>query len=262
MTTDPAEPLTAPPARFTGKVALVTGAASGIGAASARRLAAEGATVFAHDLDEAGLAATRAAIESAGGTIHTRTGDLSSRDECTATVADCVARAGRLDVLANVAGISRADHVTEVDEAMYRRMMGVNVDAVFHLCQASIPHLLESAGSIVNIASNAGLMGGAYTVVYCMTKGAVVQLTRALAMEYLKTPLRVNAIAPGAIDTALNAHFHMPSDVDFDLVGRYMAPRPFGEADEVAALLAFVASDEAPTIHGAILSIDNGLTAG
>lgn len=250
------------PARFTGKVALVTGAASGIGRASAIRLAAEGATVFAHDRDADGLAATAATITASGGTVHTRAGDLSSSDECRATVAACVEDAGGLDVLANVAGISRADHMTDIDEATYRRMMAVNVDAAFFLCQAALPHLLERGGNIVNLASNSGLMGGAYTVVYCMTKGAIVQLTRALAMEYLKQDVRINAIAPGATDTALPATFHMPADVDFELMARYMVPRPMAQADEIAALLAFVASDDAPSIHGAILSVDSGVTAG
>ena len=105
-------------------------------------------------------------------------------------------------------------------------------------------------------------MGGVYTVAYCMSKGAVVQLTRALAMEYLKTDVRVNAIAPGATDTALPAAFHIPPDVDFELMSRYVSPRPMSHADEIAALVSFIASDDARSIHGAILSVDNGLTAG
>ena len=250
------------PGRFDGKVALVTGAASGIGCATALRLAAEGATVFAHDVDADGLAGTVAAIELAGGAAYGRSGDLTSRDECVAAVAECVARFGTVDVLANVAGVARADHVTDVDEVTYRRMMAINVDAVFFLCQAALPHLLDSGGNIVNLASNAGLMGGAYTAVYCMSKGAVIQLTRALAMEYLKTDLRVNAIAPGATDTAIPATFHVPADVDFELMARYMSPRPMSHADEIAAFVAFVASDDGQSMHGAILSIDNGLTAG
>jgi len=258
-----AEPELARGSRFAGRVALVTGAASGIGRATACRLATEGASVFAHDRDSAGLVALADQIESAGGTVATRTGDLTTRDECIATVAACVDRFDRLDVLANVAGIARADHFTTIDEATYRQLTAVNVDAPFFLCQAAIPHLLEApGGNIVNLASNSGLMGGAYTAVYCMTKGAVVQMTRALAMEYLKTGLRVNAIAPGATDTALPASFHVPPEVDFDLMARYMVPRPMTQPEEIAALIALVASDEGRSIHGAILSIDNGVTAG
>lgn len=248
--------------RFTGKVALVTGAASGIGRATATRLAAEGAQVFAHDVTADGLAETASAIEAAGGTVQTRAGDLTSKAECDAAVAAALEAFGRLDVLGNIAGISRSEHVLDVSEDAYRKMMAVNVDAPFFVAQAAIPHLLETEGAIVNIASNAGLMGGAYTVVYCMTKGAVVQLTRALAMEYLKTPLRVNAIAPGGVDTPMTQGWQMAENIDWDLVVRYTTPRPMGTADHIAATFAFLASEESRPIHGAIVSVDNGLTAG
>jgi meso-butanediol dehydrogenase/(S,S)-butanediol dehydrogenase/diacetyl reductase len=248
--------------RFEDRVALITGAASGIGRAVAIRLAAEGARVFGHDVNADGLAETARLVASAGGAMASRTGDLSQVAECRATVAACVDTFGRLDVLGNNAGIARADHVADVTEEQYRRMMGVNVDGYFFMAQAAIPHLLETDGNIVNVASNAGLMGQAYTVVYCMTKGAVVQLTRALAMEFVKTKLRVNAIAPSGIQTTLSDNFHIPSDVDGSLMRPYMGFRPMGTADDIAAMFAFVASDEARSVHGAILAVDRGVTAG
>jgi len=248
--------------RFEGKTAVVTGAASGIGRAIALRFADEGATLLLHDLDGEGLARTEADARELGADAASRQGDVSTRAECVETIAACVEGFGRLDVLVNVAGVARAEHFTDIDEATYRRMTAVNTDAPFFLSQAAVPHLLESNGNIVNIASNAGLMGGAYTAVYCMTKGAVVQLTRALAMEYLKEPIRINAVAPGSTMTALTTGFHVPDDVDFELMARYMVPRPMSEAEEIAGLVAFVASDEGRSIHGAILSIDNGVTAG
>ena len=250
------------PHRFTGKVALLTGAASGIGRASALRLAREGAQVFGFDLDADGLAATEQLVTEAGGTMRTRPGDVSQRETCFETVAECVGAYGRLDVLGNIAGIARAEHFVDVTEAQYRKMMGVNLDGCFFMAQAAVPHLLETAGNIVNIASNAGLMGQAYTVAYCASKGALVQMTRALAMEFVKTPLRVNAIAPAGTATNLTAGFQIPEDVDFELMAPYTGFRGMGTAEDVATLLAFVASDEATSIHGAILSIDRGVTAG
>ena len=249
-------------ARFDGKVALVTGAGSGIGRAVALRLTSEGAQVLAHDLNADALGETAKLVADSGASLETRTGDISSREECHATVAAAVDQYGRLDVLGNIAGIARAEHFPDVEERAYRQMMGVNVDACFFLAQAAIPHLLEREGNIVNIASNAGLMGQAYTVAYCMTKGAIVQMTRALAMEYAKAPLRVNAIAPGGVDTALSRNFQIPEDLDFELMGRYTGFRSMGSADDIAAMFALVASDEGRSIHGAILSVDRGITAG
>ena len=249
-------------ARFEGKVALVTGAGSGIGRSVTLRLAAEGGDVLGHDLNGEALAETAKLAADAGSTITTRTGDISRRDECIATVAAVLDQFGGLDVLGNVAGIARAEHFPDVEERAYRQMMGVNVDGCFFLAQAAIPHLLERNGNIVNIASNAGLMGQAYTVAYCMTKGAIVQFTRALAMEYAKAPLRVNAIAPGGVDTSLSRNFEIPDGLDFELMGRYTGFRKMGSADDIAAMFALVASDEGRSIHGAILSVDRGITAG
>jgi meso-butanediol dehydrogenase / (S,S)-butanediol dehydrogenase / diacetyl reductase len=245
--------------RYDGRVAVVTGAASGIGRATTLRLAREGATVLGLDLDADGLEATRG---DADGTVVVRACDVTKADDCRAAVEFAVTELGRVDVLGNVAGIARGEHFAEVTEAAYRQMMAVNVDGYFFMAQAAIPYLLANNGVIVNVASNAGLIGQAYTVVYCMTKGAVVQLTKALAMEYLKQPLRVVAIAPGGVDTGLLRNYQMPSDVDFDLVMRYTGARGMASPDDIANLFAFLASDEARNIHGTVVSSDGGMTAG
>ncbi|MCU1396684.1 MAG: short-chain dehydrogenase/reductase [Ilumatobacteraceae bacterium] len=244
--------------RFDDKVVLVTGAASGIGREIVLRMASEGATVFGHDRDAAGLEETAAMV----GGMQMRVGDVADPDECKATVAACIAAHGRLDVLGNVAGIARSEHFLDVTVDQYRQMMSVNTDAAFFFCQAAIPHLLETGGNIVNIASNAGVMGQAYTVAYCTSKGAVVQLTRALAMEFVKTKLRVNAIAPSGVNTNLIKGFQFPHEADFTLMQPYLGHRPMTEPDEIAALFAFLASAEARSINGAIVNVDNGITAG
>jgi NAD(P)-dependent dehydrogenase (short-subunit alcohol dehydrogenase family) len=218
-------------------------------------LASEGASVFGFDLNASGLAD----VDVLAGTF---VGDVSSRSACLDAVTACVSSLGRLDVLGNIAGIARAEHFADLSEAAYRQMMGVNIDGYVWMAQAAIPHLLESGGNIVNIASNAGLMGQAYTVAYCISKGAVVQLTRALAMEYVKTPLRVNAIAPGGVETALYANFSIPEDVDWKLLSRYTGLRGAASPEDIAGLFAFLASDEGRNIDGAILSTDGALTAG
>jgi NAD(P)-dependent dehydrogenase (short-subunit alcohol dehydrogenase family) len=226
------------------------------------RLASEGAVVVGHDINAEGVEGTAKLVADAGGRMEVRVGDVSDPAEAGAAVAQCVGTFGGLHVLGNVAGIAHGEHVADVTVEGYRRMMGVNADGPFFFSQAAIPHLLETGGCIVNIASNAGLMGQAYTVVYCMTKGAVVQLTRALAMELMKTPVRVNAIAPAGTNTNLVATFTMPGDVDWELISRYTGMRGMNSAEEVANLFAFLASDEATSIHGAIVSADRGVTAG
>ena len=243
--------------RFEGRVALVTGAGSGMGRAITLRLAAEGASVLGIDLDEQRLAETKSLSD---GVVDVRQADVAEPQACADAVAASVSQFGRLDVLGNVAGIWWAKHLADVRPEEYRRMMAVNLDAYFFFCQAAVPHLLETGGNIVNIASNAGVQGLPYSAVYCASKGGVVQLTKALAIEFIKS-LRVNAIAPAGTNTNLFVGGSFPADPDPDLMGRLGGHRGMAEPEEVAALFAFLASDEARSITGAIYLLDNGLTA-
>jgi NAD(P)-dependent dehydrogenase (short-subunit alcohol dehydrogenase family) len=244
--------------RFEGHVALITGAGSGIGRSITVRLASEGASVFAVDIDGDRLRETK---DMASGVLVVREADLGDGDACDQVVAECVDQLGRLDVLGNVAGIYLAEHATKITREQYRRVMAINLDACFFLAQAAIPHLLEAGGNIVNIASNAGLQGVPYSAAYCMSKGGVVQLTRALAVEFLKTPLRVNAIAPAGTNTNIATSTTFPEDMDGDLSRRMAGFRGLAEPEEVAALFSFLASEDARSVTGAIYTIDNGLTA-
>ena len=244
--------------RFDDKVALVTGAGSGIGRAIALRLAAEGASVLGVDIDGERLNRTQGA---ATGTIAVHQADLADEDACPSVVAACVERFGRLDILGNVAGIYIAAHTPKMTREQYRRLMAVNLDAYFFLAQAAIPHLLDTGGSIVNIASNAGLQGVPYSAAYCMSKGGVIQLTRSLAVEFLKSTLRVNAIAPAGTNTDIPATISFPDDIDRDLARRMGGHRGLAEPEEIAAVFAFLVSDEARSVTGAVYTVDNGLTA-
>lgn len=248
--------------RFEGKVVLITGAASGIGRAVVERLASEGATIFGVDINSEGLAQIESVVKEAGGRIQTASCDVTSRASCFEAVDGALGAFGKLDVLGNVAGIVKFASFLNVTEADWRLVHAVNLDGPFFMCQAAIPHLIESEGNIVNIASNAGLMGQAFTSAYCSSKAALVNLTRSLAIEYINTRLRVNAIAPGGVTTALTSGIEFPDDMDYELMKRYVGLRGMSEAHEIAGAFAYIASDEAKSVHGSIFSIDGGVTAG
>jgi meso-butanediol dehydrogenase/(S,S)-butanediol dehydrogenase/diacetyl reductase len=248
--------------RFDSKAALITGAAAGMGRATCLRMTQEGCRVLGVDIDEEGLAETARLVKQAGGELQTHTCDVSSRDACQAAVAAAVAAFGRLDVLVNVAGILRLQHSEGVSEADWNLVLGVNLSGPFFLTQAALPHLQESRGNIVNVASNAGMMGQSYAAAYCASKAGLINLTRSLAVEFFKKKIRINAVAPGGTDTQMHRGVVVPEDADFQLLTRATVPRKNSPPEDIANVIAFLASDEARSVHGAIWSVDNGLMAG
>lgn len=246
--------------RFKGKTAIVTGAGSGLGRATAIRLAQEGGAVACMDVALPTAEETVHKITESGGKAIACQVDVSNPDSVRAAVARAVENLGRPSVLVNCAGIGKFSHSVDVPFEEWSRIIGVNLTGTFLMCQAVLPHLLNGGGNIVNVASNAGLMGVAYSAAYCASKGGVIQLTRALADEYLNRKVRVNAVAPGGMATPMQSSFQMPEGADLRKIGKLMTPLGNAEPEEVAALVAFVASDEGRYMTGAIVSIDGGLT--
>lgn len=247
--------------RFQNRVVLVTGAASGIGRAAAARLAEEGAHLFAVDVQTEALAELEAALRQSGATVTTRRCDVSSEAEVEATVADCVARCGRLDVLVNVAAILRADRLHELRTADWERVLSVNLTGTFFTCRAALPHLIASRGNIVNVASTAAIHGQPYAGAYAASKGGVLALTKSIAIDYVKQGVRANAVLPCDIATPIFSQFQMPEGGDWGLVKRVMAPKGSGDPVDVAGIVAMLASDDAKHVTGAEVRVDGGCFA-
>lgn len=253
---------TIPTRRFEGRTAIVTGAASGIGRATAIRLAAEGAAVACVDVVQEGVDETVEALGVLGAKAVAYRCDVTDYDEVTRTVESVDAALGRPSVLCNVAGTGTFAHTVDMPVATWHRIIGVNLTGTFLVTKAALPLLLHpKGGSVVNVASTAGLIGSAYSAAYCASKGGVVMLTKALAIEYAGRGVRVNAVAPGGVDTPLIANFSLPEGADPKMLTRIMTPMGFCSPDQVAAAIAFLASDESGYTTGAILPVDGGITA-
>jgi NAD(P)-dependent dehydrogenase (short-subunit alcohol dehydrogenase family) len=249
------------PSRFTGRRALVTGAASGIGRATALRLASEGAHVMAVDVNADALAGLAADAEGTAGSVTTLPGDVSTEEGVITIVTSSADQLGGLDVVVNVAGVLSFSHTHEVTLDEWSRLIAINLTGTFLMCRESLPHLLASRGNIVNLASTAAHAGQPWATAYVASKGGVLALTRSLAVEYAAQGLRVNSISPGAIDTPITGAFHLPEGADIKLLGRVTPLGPFGTPEGIAAAIAYVASDEASHMNGADLLIDGATLA-
>lgn len=252
--------------RLAGKVALITGGASGIGRAAALLFAREGAAVAVVDLNDAGGRSVVDQIRGEGGRAIFIPCDVTQAGDCRQAVEQTVAQLGRLDVLFNNAGIIRRATVVDADEAGWDRVMAVNVKSVFLMSKYAVPVMAAAGGgAIVNTASGWGLVGGQKAAAYCASKGAVVLLTKAMALDHGPQGIRVNCICPGDTDTAMlrQEAAQLGEPVDRFLAGS--AQRPLGRLgrpEEIAQAALYLASDAASFVTGAALVVDGGGTAG
>ena len=251
--------------RIEGRACIVTGAGSGIGRAIAVRFAEEGGKVLCVDQNEAAVLETRDLIASADGLARAFTADVSDPAQVLEFVLACAAEFGQVDVLVNNAGVNIPGLLHEVTDEVIDKTLNVNVKGAIYGCRAVLPFMLEQgAGSIVNISSVNGLVSEPFLSVYSASKGAVVMLTKGVALDYAKKGIRCNAICPGWVDTPINyAHAEMLGGLEkvyasidsFQPIGRPGTPR------EIAHLALFLASDEASFMTGSIISADGGMTA-
>ncbi len=250
---------------FEGRVALVTGAAHGIGRATARRFALEGAAIGLGDVDETSLRAFAQELEAEGHRVHAVRTDVAVEADVERLVAETVAAFGRLDTVFNNAGIEQpVTPSVDVDEALFDRVLGVNLKGTFFGCKHALPHLEANGGTIVNNASVSAFANVGGNVSYAASKGAIMSLTRVLAIEYAARGVRVNAICPGVIDTDMNRrNLDLAADPRHVEAG-WRAATPIGRMgtpDEVAWTVLYLASAMSSFTTGVGLLIDGGRVA-
>jgi len=251
--------------RVKDRIAIVTGAGSGIGQASAIRLAEEGATIICADINLESATDTAQQIRDAGFIAEGYALDISDSQACTALVDHAVTKFGAIDILVNNAGVNLPGVFHEVSNETIDRTLNVNVKGAMYLTRAALPHMLKnSRGSIVNMSSVNGLVSEPYLSVYSASKGAIVMFTRGIALDYAKTGIRCNAICPGWVDTPINhAHAKMLGGLDhvYKTIDSFQPIGRPGTSREIANVVLFLASDESSFMTGSIVSADGGMTA-
>jgi NAD(P)-dependent dehydrogenase (short-subunit alcohol dehydrogenase family) len=251
-------------ARFTDRSVFVTGAGSGLGRATAKLFAAEGARVFAVDVNEAGVRETVAAIREAGGTAESAACDVADIGAVRAAIERAVVAHRGLGILVNAAGIGRSARFEEIDEHEWARTISVNLTGPFNTMKVAIPYLLEDkGGNIVNVASTAAMRGQAYSPHYAASKAGLVNLTRSIALEYASRKLRANCVCPAGIASPFIKNFIPREDFERQLVNYISPPVPhqYSQPEDIARVIAFLAADDVPMITGVALLADWGTLA-
>jgi NAD(P)-dependent dehydrogenase (short-subunit alcohol dehydrogenase family) len=242
------------------KVAIVTGAGSGIGRAIAQRLASEGARVVAADVIEERVKETVALITASGGAAASSVGDISIDTDVGRIVETATQTYGRLDILCNNAGImDRYAPITDTPDDLWQRVLGINLTGAFYMCRKAIPVMLaQGGGAIVNTASIAGIRGGRAGVAYTASKHGLVGLTQNIVYFFGEKGIRCNAICPGGIETSIGVG-GQPSVEGMERAQRYFKLMPrFGKADDVANVVAFLVSDDSRYVNGSVITVDGG----
>lgn len=244
--------------RMTGKIVMVTGAGSGIGRATAQRVAAEGGAVFCVDLSVEPLQALVAEIASTGGSAMAHDCDISNEAAVQACVTSCVSELGGLDALVNMAGILRFDDTVQLTTQQWQRVIDVNLTGTMLLCREVLPHLVASRGSIVNAASTAALSGLPCGLAYSASKGGVLAMTRSIAVEYAKRGVRANCVCPGDIKTSMTSSIDFPDTMDYDLMTRLSSLTGAVGPEVVAGVIAMLISADGAHITGEDIRVDGG----
>jgi len=244
-----------------GRIAIVTGAGSGIGRALAQRLASDGATLVLGDRNVEGVEQTARDIGERATAVSL---DVADEASSRAIVERALSLHGKLDIVCNIAGVLDFGRFADLDANRWDRVISVNLTGVYNMCRAAMPHLIETKGNIVNMASAAGLVGVPYNAAYTASKHGVIGLTRSLALEFSKEGVRVNAVCPGGVKTPMLEQTP-PENIDWSMVMRSASWLNDGEMSDpadIANAVAFLASDHARMISGSAMAVDGGQTAG
>lgn len=244
--------------RFRDRVVLVTGAGSGIGKASALRIAAEGGAVCCVDLDAEAVEATVAEIGAAGGEAVAHRCDIGDESDVNETVKACIDQYGSLYALVNMAGVLRFDDSEALQTSHWQKVVDINLTGTMFLCRAVLPHLIRTQGSIVNAASTAALQGLPCGLAYSASKGGVLAMTRTIAVEYAKRGVRANCVCPGDINTGMTDGINFPESMNFDLMPRLMSLTGAKGPEVVAGVIAMLASEDGIHITGEDVRVDGG----